>query len=329
MRNWYVWLLSLGAAVALFLILTSLFRTGAPDGSEVLPTVPVILKVTGAQTPDFWDVVSQGMQQASREFGLPFEVSGPPHESNIDQQLIIVDDVIASKPPLIILAASDFNRLVEPVSRAVAMGIPVITLDSGVNSDEPISFVATDNVEAGRKAGAEMARLMENHTPGMVAIVSHSRETATAIEREAGVREALAGHEIAGTWFCDVDQEKAYQITKELLARPEIGGIVALNEVSTLGVAGAVRDAAAQDRVLVVGFDNAPEELTLVQQGVIKATAIQRPFDMGYFAIKTAYEYLSGETVSRRINTGSLLVTADNMFDPGYQEILFPFNRSE
>jgi ribose transport system substrate-binding protein len=329
MRNWYVWLLSLGAAVALFVILTSLFRTGGPDGNEVLPTVPVVLKATGGQALDFWDVVSQGMRQASREFGLPFEASGPPHESNIDQQLVIVDEVIASNPPLIIIVASDFNRLVEPVSRAVAMGIPVITLDSGVNSDDPISFVATDNVEAGRKAGAEMARLMEQHTPGVIAIVSHIRETATAIEREAGVREALAGFEIAGTWFCDVDQEKAYQITRELLERPEIGGIVALNEVSTLGVAGAVRDGAAKDRVLVVGFDNAPEELTLLQQDVIKATVIQRPFDMGYFAVKTAYEYLSGVPVSRRINTGSLLVTANNMFDPGYQEILFPFNKSE
>jgi len=328
MRNWLVWLLSLAAAVALFLVLTLFYRQNTPEGPSPLPTVPVILKSI-AQPMDFWDTVSQGMKQASREFGLPVETAGPPHERDIDQQLSIVDDVISRRPPLIILAASDYNRLAEPVARAAALGIPVITLDSGVNSSEPISFVATDNAEAGRKAGGEMVRLMAAGGRGAVAIVSHIRETATAIEREAGVREALVGLEIAGTWFCDVDHDKAYAITMELLERPDIGGIVALNEVATLGVADAVRDAGAQDRVIVVGFDNAAKELTYLEQGIIKATVVQRPFDMGYFAVKTAYEYLSGEAVSARINTGSLLVTAANMFDSGYQEILFPFNEAE
>ena len=78
-----------------------------------------------------------------------------------------------------------------------------------------------------------------------------------------------------------------------------------------------------------MGFDNAALELTYLQQGIIKALVVQRPFDMGYFAVKAAHEYLSGERVDARINTGSLLVTADNMFAGGYQEILFPFNEEE
>lgn len=328
MRNWLVWILSLVAAGALFLVLSFVYRQSTPDAPAELPPVPVVLKSV-AQPMDFWDIVSRGMRQASREFGVPVEATGPPHERDIDEQLAIVEEVIARNPPLIILAASDFNRLADPVARATARGIPVITMDSGVNSDEPISFVATDNVEAGIKAGTEMARLISGRTPGVVAIVSHIRETATAIEREQGVREALEGVPIAGTWFCDVDQEKAYQITMDLLQRPEIGGIVSLNEVATLGVAGAVQDAGAADRVLIVGFDNAVQELSYLQQGVIQALVVQRPFDMGYFAVKTAYEHLVGEQVSPRINTGSLLVTADNMFDPGYQEILFPFNEQE
>jgi ribose transport system substrate-binding protein len=304
------------------------YRQSTPEGPVEMQTVPVVLKST-AQPMDFWDTVSQGMKQASREFNLPVETSGPPHERDIEQQLSIIEEVIAKRPPIIILAASDYNRLSEPVARAADLGIPVITLDSGVNSDEPISFIATDNLEAGRKAGEEMVRLMEHHESKTVAIVSHIRETATAIEREVGVREALADMSVAGTWFCDVDQQKAYAITMELLERGDIGGIVALNEVATLGVAGAVEDAAAYDDVLVVGFDNALKELSYLQRGIIKATVVQRPFDMGYFAVKTAYEYLKGREVSARINTGSLLVTAENMFEPGYQEILFPFNESE
>jgi ribose transport system substrate-binding protein len=328
MRNWIVWVFSLGAALILFVALTVFYEQSTPERPEVLVPVPVVLKST-VQPMDFWDTVAQGMRQASREFGVPVETFGPPHERDIDRQMEIVNDVIDSNPPLIILAASDYNRLAEPVSRASELGIPVITLDSGVNSDAPISFVATDNREAGRTAGTEMARLLADQPDTQIAIVSHIRETATAIEREAGVREALANFQIAGTWFCDVDQEKAYRITMELLARPEVGGIVALNEVATLGVADAVYETGAQERVLVVGFDNAQEELSYLERGFIRALVVQRPFDMGYFSVKTAYEYLIGDAIPARINTGSLLVTADNMFDPGYQEILFPFNEAE
>ena len=77
MRNWLVWLSSLGAAVALFLVLTLLYRQSTPERPPPLPTVPVILKST-AQPMDFWDAVSQGMRQASREFGLPVETTGSP-----------------------------------------------------------------------------------------------------------------------------------------------------------------------------------------------------------------------------------------------------------
>jgi ribose transport system substrate-binding protein len=328
MRNWIVWILSLAAALVLFGVLTLVYRQTTPEPQATLPSIPVVLKSIG-QPMDFWDIVTQGMNQASREFGLPVEAIGPPHERDIDIQLEIIEDVIARRPPLIILAASDYNRLTEPVSRATSLGIPVIMLDSGVNSSEPVSFVATDNTEAGKKAGAEMKRLMQESPSGVVAIVSHIRETATAIEREDGVRAALQGLSVAGTWYCDVDQDKAYAITMELLERPEIGGIVALNEVATLGVADAIRDAGVQERVMVVGFDNATEELAYLQQGIIRALVVQRPFDMGYFAVKTAHEYLTGGAVDARINTGSLLVTAENMFEPGYQEILFPFGESE
>jgi ribose transport system substrate-binding protein len=256
---------------------------------------------------------------------MEVEKYGPPREKDIDVQVRIVAELIESRPPVIILAATDYNRFARLVERAVSVGIPVVTFDSGVNSDAPISFVATDNVEAGRKAGSELARLMGAPSSTRIAIVSHIQETATAIDREAGVRQALEGYDIAGTWFCDVDQDLAYRITRELLERPDIGGIVALNETTTLGVAEAVVDAGAAGRVYVVGFDNALMEMQYLERNVIQATVVQHPYDMGYLAMKTAYEHLAGRDVPRIIDTGSLLVTAENMFDPGYQETLFPF----
>ena len=210
------------------------------------------------------------------------------------------------------------------MSVAQEKAIPIITLDSGVNSSYPVSFIATNNVEAGIKAGAEMARLIPELTETSIAIVSHLRETATAIEREAGVRQALEAHSIAGTWHCENNASIAYEITLDLLKNPDIGGIVALNAISTLGVAQAVKETDSADRVVVVGFDNAPEELAYLQTGIMKATVVQRPYNMGYIAVRTAVDYLKGKPVDAVIDTGSVLITAGNMFQREYQELLFP-----
>ncbi len=275
---------------------------------------------------NFWSVVKQGINEAAKEFGVDVIITGPDHERQIDRQVNIINRTIEDEPPLIILAASDFYLLAESVSVAAEKGIPVITMDSGVNSTYPISFIATNNVEAGIKAGEEISRLLPEQDTLSIAIVSHIRETATAIEREVGVRQALEGWTIAGTWFCENDEKIAYDNTMEILEDSSIKGIVALNEIVTLGVAMAIEESGASGRVYVVGFDNAPQELAYLEQGILKATVVQRPYNMGYMSIKTAVEYLKGNKVKPLIDTGSVLITAENMFQREYQELLFPVN---
>lgn len=326
MKNWYLLLLSLMAALFLFMALSLLYDTASREKPLSDEPVEIVLKSAIGPAMDFWNVVYEGIEEASLEFGVEVEISGPRHEREINRQVNILESVIAKKPPLIILAASDYTLLVESVEMARDAGIPIITLDSGVDSDIPVSFIATDNYDAGQKAGREMLRLLMGNPRGKVAIVSHIRETATAIEREAGVRSELNEEDVLGTWFCDVDEEKAYQITLDLLKNYELGGIVALNEVAALGVARAVEETGAKDRVDVVGFDNAVKELAYLEQGVIKATVVQRPYNMGYLSVKAAADYLRGRDLVPFVDTGSVLITRKNMFEREYQELLFPFS---
>ncbi len=325
MKNWSMLLLSLFAALVLFIFLSVFYGNSRTEELNLDKPIQIVLKSIEGQPMDFWDVVQQGIDQAAKEFGIEVEISGPRFEKEITLQINILNGILEKEPPMLILAANDFKRLVQSVENAAAKKIPVITLDSGVDSDIPVSFIATDNLEAGFKAGTEMKRLIEGKTNNEIAIVSHIQETATAIDREAGVRSALEGENVIGTWFCDVEQEKAYLITLELLKNPELGGIVALNEVSALGVARAIDETGEKDRVYVVGFDNAIRELLFLEEGVIKATVVQRPYNMGYLAVKTAAEYLSGKPIERIIDTGSILITKENMFQREYQELLFPF----
>jgi len=324
MKNWYLFLLSLMAAFVLFIALSFFYKQNTPEELELSEPIHIVLKSIEGQPMDFWEVVIQGIDEAAREFGVEVKISGPRFEKEINRQINIMNAVIDERPPLIVLAASDYKRLVVSVEKANALGIPVVTFDSGIDSDIPVSFIATDNIDAGNKAGEEMKKLISLNSRKSIAIVSHIKETATAIDREFGVREALEGEDIIGTWFCDVEQEKAYIITMDLLNNNNIGGIVALNEVAALGVARAIDEREASDSVFVVGFDNAVRELAYLEEGIIKATVVQRPYNMGYLSIKTAVEYLKGNEVETFLDTGSILITRENMFKREYQELLFP-----
>jgi ribose transport system substrate-binding protein len=312
------------AAFVLFIALSFFYNRNTAEELELSEPIQIVLKSLKGQPMDFWEVVIQGIDEAAKEFGVQVNISGPMFEKEINRQINIMNAVIDERPPLIVLAANDYKRLVPSVERADSLGIPLITIDSGVYSEIPVSFIATNNVDAGNKAGEEMKRLISLNNRKSIAIVSHIKETATAIDREAGVREALEGEVIIGTWFCDVEQEKAYIITMELLNDKSIGGIVALNEVAALGVARAIDEKEASDSVFVVGFDNAVRELAYLEEGIIKATVVQRPYNMGYLSIKTAVEYLKGNKVDTFLDTGSILITRENMFKREYQELLFP-----
>ena len=327
MKYFIFFLGSLILALALFLILTFSMEPGKSDELDLEKPIVAIFKATVTGQPmNFWNVAQEGMKEAAKEFGIDVVITGPDHEKQINRQLNILQRVIEEDPPLIILAASDYYLLAEPLKKAAEKNIPVITLDSGVNSSYPVSFVATDNLQAGIKAGKEMVRLLPDAEPSSVAIISHSRETATAIEREAGVRKTLPEHAVIGTWFCEIDESIAYANTMEILQEPSVKGIVALNEIVALGAGQAVADANAAERIFIVGFDNAPKELAFLETGVIDALVVQRPYNMGYMSVLTAVEYLKGHKVEPIIDTGSVLITAENMFQREYQELLFPVN---
>lgn len=316
-------LVALAAAlIAAVVSRPAIWRLFEPSGDE---TIYVVLKTIGPHM-EFWQIVRAGIQEAATEFDVNPRIVGPRWEKNVDKQIEILSGVIEQRPDAILLAASDYNRLVPLAERAAQLGITVVTMDSALNSDVPASFVATDNVTAGRKAGAEIDRLVPPGKP--LAIVSHIEGVATSIDREEGVRRALADRaqeSILGTFYSQNDHEQAYQIVTRLLAKePQLGGIVALNENSTLGAARALRDAGVAGEVQLVGFDNSKEEIEFLEDGVIQALVVQKPFNMGYLGIRTVVRKLRGEKVSSTIHTDAVLVRQENMFTEENQKLLFP-----
>jgi ribose transport system substrate-binding protein len=315
------------AAVVLMLGFYVVFK-GISDKSLDKNTNIVVVFKTVDKDADFWKVVRAGVESAARDYGVNIEITGPNHESDTDDQIKIFEEIIERKPSAIIMAACDYNKLVPVAEKIKKAGIKLITLDSGINSSIPVSFIATDSREAGKKAGQTLAKLVEKNTK--VVIISYVKGTSTAIEREEGVREGLltklSPHNIGDTYFCNGSEQRSYEIIKDLLTRrKDIGGIAGLNEQSSMGAAKAIAELGLAGKVKLVGFDSSINEIKLIEEGVIQATVVQKPFNMGYLSLETAVKLLKRNKIEKNIDTGSKLITKENMYTPESQKLLFPF----
>src|SRR5207302_6465893 len=97
---------------------------------------------------------------AGKDANCDIKWDGPNPENDINAQVNIFQNMITSKVNGIVIAACDKTALVAPVQKAMAAGIPVVTIDSGIKTDDPVSYIATDNVAGGTAAAEELAKLM-------------------------------------------------------------------------------------------------------------------------------------------------------------------------
>ncbi|WP_027092048.1 substrate-binding domain-containing protein [Cohnella thermotolerans] len=276
---------------------------------------------------EFWEVVRQGVDAAAAELGTDVRVFGADWEKDIDSQIRLALQAIELRPKAIVLSAADYERLV-PVARKIrSAGIPLILIDSGINGRYAESLVATDNFEAGRKAGDALKEQLPDG--GLVGVVSFIRASSPAIEREKGVLASLredGRYETVPTVYSDGLPDKAYEATRALLREyPGLAGIAALNEPSTVGAARAIEEAGAAGRVKLIGFDSSTDEIDYLEREVLQAIVVQKPFNMGYLAIKTAMRAYRGQKVEPLISTGSAVITKQNMYGRENQKLLFPF----
>ena len=279
------------------------------------------------QDISFWLSLRSGVEVAGKEYDINYEYWSPDVESDIEVQISLVYKAIEERPDVIILAACDYERLAVPTKAVTDAGIPLITLDSTVDGSAGqigACFVATDNVAAGVKAGETMESLLPEGKS--VAVISPLIGTDSSKDRDKGVRRGLNPDTFVFPTVDSVGSEEiAYGLALKILENPDVGGIVCLNEYSTIGAARAITEAGLAGQVVLVGFDSSPSLNTYLEEGCLTATVIQRPFNMGYMAMTQAVSIMDGKTVDPFYDTGSIVVTKGTMYLEENEKLLFPF----
>ncbi len=290
-------------------------------------TKKVIAVVPKATSHLFWLSVQAGAMAAGEEYGVQIEWNGPAAETEYPRQIQIVDSFISRRVDGIALAATERKALVGAVDRAAQAGIPLTVFDSGLDSENYMSFLATNNYEAGQMAGRALARLLNGN--GKVGVVMHAPGSGSTMDRERGFEDVIKaefpGIRIVASQFGQSDRSKAMAATENILtAHPDLDGIFASSEPSSVGASLALKSRGLGGKVQLVAFDSSDGMVEDLKGGVIAAMVVQDPFRMGHDAVKTIVDKLNGQTPPKRIDLSAHVITKADLDKAEVQRLLFP-----
>ena len=289
--------------------------------------IAVIVKTENA---NFWQNVKKGAEAAGKDLGNEYKVTfqGPQAETAIDEEVNMVNNAINRGVSGIVLAASDPEALIPPVKKAFENGIPVVIIDSGINSDGKYyqSFLATDNRAAGKLA-AEKLLAKHGMKKGKVAVMSYTPGAASAIERTGGFMDEVKKQQdikLMEPLYSQSDMVTALNQTIDVLtSNPDLTAIFGANEPTAVGMARAIKERGFAGKLIAVGFDGNQDLQNFVRDGTLEGIVVQSSYQMGYKGVKTINKIIKGEKVDKFIDTGVVFVTKDNIASEEAKAVLY------
>ncbi len=284
-------------------------------GTVGKPEVALVMK---SLANEFFQSMADGAAAYQKHHSGQFELvsNGIRNETDLARQVALVEQMIARGVDAIVIAPADSKALVPVLKRAREAGIVVVNIDNRldrgvlVEAGATIPFVGPDNREGARLVGEELAKQLKRGD--RVAILEGVPTAYNAQQRRAGFEEAMqaAGAAVVAVQSASWEMEKANRITASLLtAHPDLAAILASNDSMALGAAAAVRAAAKEGQVRIVGFDNISAVQALIREGRVLATADQHGGQLAVYGIEAALSILRGEAAPEDRKTPVDLIT--------------------
>jgi ribose transport system substrate-binding protein len=296
--------------------------SGSSGGSSSKPYIAIVSKGFQHQ---FWQAVKKGAEQEAAKEGATISFEGPATEADIEAQTTMLTNAINKKPAAIGFAALDSKSAAPLLQQAKAQKIPVIAFDSGVESDIPLTTVATDNKAAAAEAAKHLSAALGGK--GKVAMVVHDQTSRSGIDRRDGFAEWMKanapGIQLLPVQYGGGDQLKSADITKSIIsANPDVKGIYGSNEGSAIGVIKGVQESGKKG-IAVVGFDSGKAQIDAIKSGVMLGAITQNPIGIGQQVVVAAMKALKGETLAKSVDTGFYWYDKTNVDDPKIQAVLY------
>ncbi|MEO6874285.1 MAG: sugar ABC transporter substrate-binding protein [Opitutaceae bacterium] len=297
----------LAATLSLALGLGACRKAAAP--ASAAPAKPRIALVMKSLANEFFGTMAEGAKKYAAAHPADFEllVNGIKNETDLGEQVSLVEQMVAMRVDAIVIAPADSKALVPALKRARAAGIVVVNIDNRLDAAAladagiTIPFVGPDNragaAAVGRALAAKLAK--GDH----VAIIEGIPTADNGRQRRLGFEDAIkeAGLTLVATQSGEWEMERANTVAASLLeAHPNLKGLLCANDNMALGAVAAVKAVGREGQVLVAGFDHISAINPLIASGAVVATADQHADQLAVFGIEAARELLKTKTVADR-----------------------------
>jgi ribose transport system substrate-binding protein len=302
---------------------------GAAAGKTL--TIAVIPKGT---THEFWRSIHAGAVQASQELtaagdSVKIIWKGPLREDDRELQIQVVEGFTTQGVQGMVLAPLDRRALVRPVEEAKAAGVPTVIIDSGLESDAMVSYISTDNYKGGTLAADRLGTILGGK--GNVLVLRLQEGSQSTEERERGFLEQLKSKfpgikVVSSDQYAGSTRETAKAASENLLNHygADLQGVFTSNESATVGMLLALQDMGKAGKVKFVGFDVNQTLIDAMKAKQLDGVAVQNPMKMGYLGVKTMVAYLRKQPIEKKVDTGVMMVTPENLDQPATQDVVNP-----
>ncbi len=276
--------------------------TGGTPTAEGRPRVALVMK---SLANEFFVTMADGARrhQAAHAGTYDLIVNGIRNESDITQQVALVEQMLAQGVDAIVIAPADSRALVPVLARASRQDVVVVNIDNKLDDGTlreaglRVPFVGPDNRAGARAVGEVLAASLAQGSP--VAILEGIPTAFNAQQRRLGFEDAMraAGMRVVAVQSAQWEQDTANTVSAALLREhPDLQAILASNDNMALGAAAAVRQAGRAGQVRIVGFDNIAAVRQLIEDGRVFATADQHGDQLAVFGIEAALAIVGKQT---------------------------------
>jgi ribose transport system substrate-binding protein len=270
--------------------------------------------IAGVKGDEFYITMNCGAQAEAQKLGVSLNFQGP-DQFDPSLQTPVVNAVAAKKPDAVLIAPTDTKAMFAPINQLKQNGAKIVLVDTTLD-DASIaeSQIASDNLGGGKAAADTLAKLIGGK--GKVFVNNVKPGISTTDLRAKGFEEEAKklGLTFIGVQYNDDDPAKAASVVNGVLAKnPDLKGIFATNLFGAEGSATALRQSGKQGKVKIVGFDAGPKQVKDLQDGVVQGLIAQKPATIGADGVQQAYNALSGKPVTKKIATGFVSLTKQNL----------------
>ena len=287
-------------------------------GGVRLASSRIVFVTHGQASDEFWTIVRRGLQAAGRQTGAAVSYRAPDSFS-IERMRRLVDQAVADMPDGLVISIPDPEALGPSIERAVAAGIPTITINSGSGAFKRLGVLAhigqpeyKAGVEAGKRLGEEGVKraLCVNQESGNTGLDERCRGLAAGLKRTGGTISPLP--------VPLQDPVTAQRRLSAAITSEDVDGIVTLGPGVAQPAIDAISASGQGSRIKLATFDLSPEVLEAVRDGDILFAVDQQPYLQGFLPVilldeQTRHQIFPGK--GSLIPTGPQFVTEENAED--------------